>query len=490
MNLGCLAFLVLAIFTLFAGYPLITFFTRHPLSSLGGFNIGGINSTGQIPSMSGNWGLIDSDTPEEAMTLNGYRDSTEEFELVFSDEFNTDGRSFYPGDDPYWEAVDLNYWQTKNLEWYDPAAITTKNGSLTITLSQKQTHGLDYQGGMMTTWNKFCFTGGILLASVMLPGDPKSHGLWPAVWSMGNLGRAGYGASLEGLWPYVYDDCDVGTVHNQSVAGKPEAAQSGGDPYNGDFLSFLPGQRLSRCTCPGESHPGPMHADGTFVGRSSPEIDVFEATVEDGTGMVSQSAQWAPFDAGYLWQNTSDFEIIEDPTVTQHNTYQGGVFQEATSGISITNQSCYERLGNQCYTTYGFEYKPGYDKDGGYISWINNDKLAWTLLPGAVGANQLVEISARPISQEPMYLIANLGISEAFGGLDPSQLTFPSTMSIDWIRVYQPKGKTNIGCDPPDFPTAAYIAQYQEAYTNPNLTTWQGTDPGSYGQSLDRKSVV
>lgn len=30
--------------------------------------------------------------------------------LVFSDEFNTDGRTFYPGEDPYWEAVDLHYW--------------------------------------------------------------------------------------------------------------------------------------------------------------------------------------------------------------------------------------------------------------------------------------------------------------------------------------------------------------------------------------------
>lgn len=32
--------------------------------------------------------------------------------LVFSDEFNEEGRSFYPGDDPYWEAVDLHYWGT------------------------------------------------------------------------------------------------------------------------------------------------------------------------------------------------------------------------------------------------------------------------------------------------------------------------------------------------------------------------------------------
>jgi hypothetical protein len=30
--------------------------------------------------------------------------------LVFSDEFNTDGRTFYPGDDPFWEAEDLHYW--------------------------------------------------------------------------------------------------------------------------------------------------------------------------------------------------------------------------------------------------------------------------------------------------------------------------------------------------------------------------------------------
>ena len=57
------------------------------------------------------------------------------------------------------------------------------------------------QGGMMSTWNKFCFTGGAFLASVTLPGSPSVAGLWPAVWAMGNLGRAGYGASLDGMWP-------------------------------------------------------------------------------------------------------------------------------------------------------------------------------------------------------------------------------------------------------------------------------------------------
>jgi beta-glucanase (GH16 family) len=33
------------------------------------------------------------------------------------------------------------------LEWYDPEAITTQGGYLVITLSQKDTHSLNYQGG-------------------------------------------------------------------------------------------------------------------------------------------------------------------------------------------------------------------------------------------------------------------------------------------------------------------------------------------------------
>ena len=52
---------------------------------------------------------------------------------------------------------------------------------------------------MMSTWNKFCFTGGYIETNVSLPGVNNILGLWPAVWTMGNLGRAGYGASLEGM---------------------------------------------------------------------------------------------------------------------------------------------------------------------------------------------------------------------------------------------------------------------------------------------------
>jgi hypothetical protein len=50
-------------------------------------------------------------------------------------------------------------------------------------------------------------------------------------------------------------------------------------------------------------------------------------------------------------------------------------------------------------------------------------------------------------------------MSENFGKVDIEHLTFPATMRVDWIRVYQPKDAINIGCDPQNFPTAAYINQ-------------------------------
>ena len=79
-------------------------------------------------------------------------------------------------------------------------------------------------------------------------------------------------------------------MNNLPTAAFDEGA---GDKYHDDKLSFLPGQRLSRCTCTGESHPGPMHSDGTFVGRAAPEIDLFEAAATLDGGTMSLSGQFA-----------------------------------------------------------------------------------------------------------------------------------------------------------------------------------------------------
>ena len=103
LNMGMLFILFLALLMLFMGYPVLLALTSKQSQAVG-FGPGGINATGQIPDIST---LIDPDTPQSAMTRIGA--NGEELTLVFSDEFNIDGRTFYPGDDKYWEALDLHY---------------------------------------------------------------------------------------------------------------------------------------------------------------------------------------------------------------------------------------------------------------------------------------------------------------------------------------------------------------------------------------------
>jgi beta-glucan synthesis-associated protein KRE6 len=107
-NAGALVLLIVGIITLFVGYPVIYHYT-HISPAITGFNLGGINGSGQIPDLPGLPNLIDPDTPSSVFTHTG--SDGKKYDLVFSDEFTKDGRTFYPGDDPYWEAVDLHYWR-------------------------------------------------------------------------------------------------------------------------------------------------------------------------------------------------------------------------------------------------------------------------------------------------------------------------------------------------------------------------------------------
>lgn len=496
LNIGTLALLGVALLALFGGYPVIAWLSRPKASTKGGFNLGGINATGQVADLHIGRALVDPDTPDNVRTRTTLDGTGRKMNLVFSDEFNRDGRSFYPGDDPFWTAMDLHYWGTDNYEWYDPSAVTTANGSLVITLDQIPTHNLNFRGGMLQSWNQFCFTGGYIEVSMVLPGAPDVAGLWPAAWTMGNLGRAGYGASTDGMWPYTYDACDVGTLPNQTYANHtgPIAAQTTGvyvEKY-GPYLSYLPGQRLSRCTCnDSDDHPGPRHADGSWVGRSAPEIDIIEASashIRGSRGYASMSAQIAPFSSGY---NLSDAPgstefFSQDASL---NTYTGSVYQQAASGLVYTKRGAYqETLGE--FSSYGYEYNPGSDPDS-YILWTVDGNPMWKLNSKALGPDPATEISQRPIPYEPMYILLNLGISASFTTIDWNRLNWPATMLVDYVRVWQVEGEENVGCDPENAPTAAYIEKHKEAYYNANLTTWTETrERGGYNQKFPGNSML
>lgn len=394
-------------------------------------------------------GLIDPDTPQSAMQRTGDNGKTQY--LVFSDEFNKDGRTFYDEDDPYWQAVDLWYGVTRDLEWYDPDAATTAGGTLNLRFDAFKNHNLNYRSGMLQSWNKLCFKGGYLEASISLPGRGDTIGFWPGFWAMGNLGRPGYAASTDGMWPYSYhDECDVGITPNQS------------DP---DGLSNLPGMRLPACTCVGQDHPTPGKS------RSAPEIDVIEASVSylDGAtyqaaiGSASQSFQVAPFDI--MWRPNTEFMEVYDYGVSMMNGYQGGVYQQALSTVTNLNNNWYD--GKE-YQTYGFEYAPGAD---GYVVWNVGETKTWKVVGDSVGPNG--NIGQRVMPEEPMSIIANFGMSAGFANLNLTGLAplMPATMRFDYIRIYQ-DSSGEVTCDPIGYPTTQYIKNHQSAYFNPNLTLW------------------
>jgi len=105
-NVSALVLLMAALVTLFAGYPIISYYNSKQLASAGS-NWAYSNASGQIP-LTNVPSLIDKDTDQQYYTRTG--SDGHSYNLVFSDEFNTEGRTFWPGDDPFWEAVDLHYW--------------------------------------------------------------------------------------------------------------------------------------------------------------------------------------------------------------------------------------------------------------------------------------------------------------------------------------------------------------------------------------------
>jgi beta-glucanase (GH16 family) len=103
-----------------------------------------------------------------------------------------------------------------DFEWLDPSAVTTKDGHLVITMTQEPINDLNFKSGMIQSWNKLCFNRNAHWeVSVSLPGTSGIGGFWPAFWTMGNLGRAGYGGTTDGLWPWVLSAIDKDCAYFQ-----------------------------------------------------------------------------------------------------------------------------------------------------------------------------------------------------------------------------------------------------------------------------------
>ena len=94
-------------------------------------------------------------------------------------------RTFHDGHDPRWTALHKNDYTNEALQFYDENAVRTNNGVLTITPKAKSVtfdalnddtkkyhkKTKHFTSGMIQSWNKFCFTGGIVEVRAKLPGE-------------------------------------------------------------------------------------------------------------------------------------------------------------------------------------------------------------------------------------------------------------------------------------------------------------------------------
>jgi hypothetical protein len=325
---------------------------------------------------------VDPDTSDDLETIKGLHDGRK-YKLVMSDEFNREGREFGPGKDPMFEALEKPDDSNQAIQFYNASKeyATTKGGSLTLTTRAVKTSWTEwskdvlgpvkmtknYTSAMIQTWNKFCFAGGVLEMSIMLPGDSNSGGLWPAFWLMGNLARATFEDTTTYVWPWSYDKC-------------------------GDIDHLADKQKINAC----DKNPG--YGFNPRQGRGAPEIDIFEVMPGhempkegDVKAFLSSSLQVSPGipkgkrplngempNSSQIWYN--DLRIGDggeynygfwgqecgpekDYTPERIHKYM----QDAISINTYLNETHFDS-----HHKYRLEWQPGPD---GYLDWYLDDEL-------------------------------------------------------------------------------------------------------------------
>ncbi|KAL4420044.1 hypothetical protein ABPG77_007483 [Micractinium sp. CCAP 211/92] len=479
-----------------AAAPVLGAYAAAPSAAIGGSCQAQLATAAPDADSSG----IDADTPADACT---FEICTEDYEtctgggaplstlqLVLSDEFTAPNQSFAAGaGNPRWTAGNMWYSGTADWEAYKPEQVTTEGGAAVLTierlpegqpatgLSQRgqfdrnvvwTKKDLQYKSGWLDSWNKMCFTGGYVEARVQLPGDPGIAGFWPAFWLMGNLGRAGYMTSTDGMWPYTYDHC-------------------GGDAVGREFGDQGPiPQRFSAC-------PDPKGVNRTLwgllpgQGRGAPEIDIIE--VKSGKGkssggnqprypftllplhvapLIPENTFWTETDADgntvpgpgqYIPQQDqfwTDLEFWKGPFATNQQDRPGDKVRDVMGAYAQLDESFWTD-----YHTFGLLWQPGE-----YIRWYIDGTFVYELNKEALRAqsNGSYTVPERLIPVEPMYVIMNLALSDSFGTVKEEDLPYPSQFKIDYVRVYQNPDNVSTTCDPGDHPTEQYIACNRDLY--------------------------
>lgn len=344
------------------------------------------------------------------------------YDLVFSDEFNTPGRTFHDGQDPKWTAMEKNDYTNDAQHYYSASNVFTNDeGELVIKTEAADTEIIGYsdvkkkkvhdtkhfRSAMLQGWNKFCFTGGVVEAEVVLPGKHNVGGLWPAFWLLGNMARHTYVGSSEHVWPWASRVCTPKASTAQLINGCQKAAHYG------------------------------MEAG---VGRGAPEIDIFEVQPGDTPGsngkflespvgqpFMSASYQVAPgrpqrVGGGYWPGPGMWYDGLAGGNNSVLNIFFYGAYNHFLSDTDPATQDYWsdaisfnKQLNKEHFVRkhkYRVEWElPKENITDGYLNWFLDDELVLKL-----NGTGIVEAGlGSEISTEPSYIILNTAISSQWG---------------------------------------------------------------------------
>lgn len=434
-------------------------------------------------------GWVDPDTQTKFYTTTPLtKGDDREYKLVFSDEFEVEGRSFKDGEDSRWTALDKNDYTNDALHYYKSENVNTTNGVMNITTNvikndyrayneKTKKYYLDtkhIQSAMVQGWNKFCLTGGIIEYSAKLPGTSSVGGMWPALWLLGNLARATFVGSSNWMWPFSYDVCDPKKNHQQEINA-----------------------------CRNVGHYGMKPG----IGRGAPEIDILEAMGGEKGKLPNTPIQRPYFSTSYqvapgfekrpalmhqpkpgFWYDGLEYG---NPNTTSLNPFFYGVklvhkekaYTYQSDAISANTQI--DESHYQNFNRYRVEWDPPTPgNDDGYIKWFLNDEFLY-----GIGGHSL-NVTSTKVPDEPMYLIMNTAVASSWGFPIPCPEecdcscfecgnpdcdcgfpdgfcdNLPANFEIDYVRVYQAvnESKHQLGCSTDERPTSLFVEGHKERY--------------------------
>ncbi|GLD91630.1 hypothetical protein PINS_up000163 [Pythium insidiosum] len=412
---------------------------------------------------SGPFDWVDPDTPVESRKAQvplgphsfGAGENTT-YELIFSDEFESSKRKFEAGFDRRWTAIDQLDTTNMGQHYFLPQAVQIDAGNLIITTTKpkEKYRGAEYVSGSLQSWNKFCYTGGFVEVRAILPGKWGIPGTWPALWIMGNLGRATFLGSQEGTWPWSYDYCGPWVEESQNVIQKISACGNLTD--KDDPESYPERYGLNR-----------------HQGRGATEIDIMEAQIKakDQPAYISTSLQIRPSLQDDLRPASETlpkpgqwYQGLKFGNFSRINSdYYGEKGLDAVSALTQLDPNSFDS-----YHLYQLDWSPGPE---GYIRWWLDGNFLFEI-PGSALNVWSEGIPPRMIPVEPSYLILSTAVSEKFSPPCDGQICqsiWPSNFTIDYVRVYQgnPNNYTSIGCNPTAYPTTEYIFTHPVDYGLP-----------------------